>query len=190
MININNYEIFCANMSSMKKTSKDDANNEYMTESDTMVVNFDNVVKNFCKEKKISSVDSNDAMYLSDDGNITFIEFKNGFLDKKTRHKLLKKIYDSLLIFNDITGKNISYTRENISYILVYNEKKNNEQTNQKSKYCISESRDMIDKTLLGYGDEKYIKSGLEFLKGYCFKEVDTYTKSEFEELFVKKINQ
>lgn len=187
MIDINDYEIFCANMSTLKKTSKDDANNEYMTECKKTVVNFDDVVKNYCKEKKISSVDSNDAMYLSDSGNVTFIEFKNGYLDNKTRHKLLKKIYDSLLIFNDITGKNISYTKEFISYILVYNEKKNCGHTNQKSKYCVSESRDMIDKTLLEYGDEKYIKSGLEFLKGYCFKEVDTYTESEFEELFVKK---
>lgn len=35
------------------------------------------------------------------------------------------KIYDSLLIFNDIVHQNISFYRENLYFILVYNESKN-----------------------------------------------------------------
>lgn len=40
MININYFEIFQNNISSMKQTSKDDANNEYMTECNKEVVNL------------------------------------------------------------------------------------------------------------------------------------------------------
>lgn len=189
MININDFEIFQNNTSSMKQTSKDDANNEYMTECNKEVVNFDKVVKNYCGNICVSSVDSNDALIVSENGQTaTFIEFKNGYVNKKTQYKLLKKIYDSILVFTDITNKGISSTRQFLNYILVYNEEKNPDESNPKTEYRESKSRDEIDKVLLGYGNETHIKYGLEFLKGYCFKEVNTYTKSEFEELFVSNL--
>ena len=184
MIDINEYDIFRNNTSTMKQISRDDANNEYMTESTKMAVNFDKVVIDYCP-----LVDSNDALVIHTDDNIaTFIEFKNGYINKTTQHKLLKKIYDSLLIFADVTSKNISSTRNFLNYILVYNEKKNIDKTNPKTEYRESESRDEIDRILLGYGNETHIKYGLESLKGYCFKEVNTYTKSEFENLFVSNL--
>lgn len=189
MININEYDIFLNNTSSLKQTSKDTANNEYMTECNKEVINFDKVVKEYCKKICISPVGSIDALTVSEDGQTaTFIEFKNGFVDENTQYKLLKKIYDSLLILADITNKNISSTRQFLNYILVYNEEKNSNETNPKTVYRESKSRDFIDKTLLGYGEEEHIKCGLEFLKGYCFKTVNTYTEDEFEENFVKKL--
>ncbi len=189
MINVNDYEIFCKNTSTMKKASKDDTNDEYMTECDKQVVNFDRVVKNYCGDASVSSVDSNDVLIVSDDNQTaTFIEFKNGYVDKKTQYKLLKKIYDSILIFTDITNESISSTKQFLNYILVYNGEKNPDESNPKTEYRESKSRDEIDKTILGYGKETHIKYGLEFLKGYCFKEVNTYTKSEFEELFVSNL--
>lgn len=189
MIDINDYEIFKNNTSSMKQTSKDDANNEYMTECTKQVVNFDKVVKNYCGNAGISSVDSNDALIVStDDNTVTFIEFKNGYIDKKTQYELLKKIYDSMLVFTDITNESVSSTRQFLNYILVYNGEKNPDKANPKTEYRESKSRDEIDKTLLGYAKETHIKYGLEFLKGYCFKEVNTYTKSEFEELLVSSL--
>lgn len=85
MININYFKIFQNNTSSMKQTSKDDANNEYMTECNKEVVNFDKVVKNYCKNICVSPVDSNDALIVSENGQTaTFIEFKNGYVNKKT----------------------------------------------------------------------------------------------------------
>lgn len=186
MINLSDYKVFNDNISTMKQTSKDDSNNVYMTESNKQVVNFDKVVKSYCRSEHISSVDSNDALIVSPDGQTaTFIEFKNGYIDNKTQYKILKKIYDSVLVFNDITNINISLTKRILNYILVYNEDKNSNVTDLKTEYRASESRDEIDKVLLGYGNEKHIKYGLEFLKGYCFKEVNTYTKREFEELFI-----
>lgn len=190
MIEVNDYDIFRCNITSMKKASKDDANNEYMTECQKPVINFDKVVKNYCKGIHVSIVGSNDVLVIHEDGNTaTFIEFKNGRInDTGSRNEILKKIYDSLLIFSDITNKNISETRKYMNYILVYNEAKNCDAANPKTEYRECESRDEIDKILLGYGKETHIKYGLEFLKGYCFKNVNTYTKNEFEELFVKNL--
>lgn len=189
MININDYEIFQSNTSSLKQASKDDANNVYMTECDKEIINFDKVVKSYCREARVSSVDSNDALVISNDGETAvFIEFKNGYVNNKTQYKLLKKIYDSMFVFTDITNENISSTRQYLNYILVYNEEKNADESNPKTEYRESKSRDEIDRILLGYGKETHIKYGLEFLKGYCFKDVYTYTKHEFEELFVSKM--
>ena len=49
-----------------------------------------------------------------------------------------RKIYDSVLIFNDLSHSLISETREKLEYILVYNEDKiqdnNGQQNNHNSK--------------------------------------------------------
>lgn len=58
------------------------------------------------------------------------IEFKNGRITDQVNFEINKKIYDSLFILFDLkyTDKKgkvvdaISYTRENMTYILVYNE--------------------------------------------------------------------
>lgn len=173
----------------MKQTSKDITNNEYMTNCVKDVINFDEVVYSYCKKAGVSTVDSNDALVISQDGEtVTFIEFKNGYVDNKMRYKLLKKIYDSVFIFTDITKETISSTRQFLSYILVYNENNNSDKPNPKTEYRESKSRDEIDRTFLKYANEKHIKYGLEVLKGYCFKDVSTYSKSEFEELFVSTL--
>lgn len=184
MINLDDYDIFKDRdyISPLKKTSKDDANEMYMTECTEDVINFDKIVKAYCKKIHIGSIDSNDAlMAFTDDENVTFIEFKNGYIDRKHQQKLFKKIYNSILIFSDITKTTISNTRQFMNYILVYNGEKNSDNSNPKTKYRESASRDEISKTLLGYANETYIKYGLEFFKGYCFKDVKTYTKSEFK---------
>lgn len=187
----NDYEIFKKFMTTVKCTSKDSEHNEYMTECTAPAVNFDKVVKSYCKNICISTVGSNDALVFHPNDTVTFIEFKNGHINNpEQQRKLLKKIYDSIVIFTDITGKTISDTRNFLNYILVYNERKNPDNTNPKIKYRASKSRDEIDKILLGYGKETHIKYGLEFLKGYCFKEVNTYTQNEFEELYIKKLKK
>lgn len=187
MTNINIFDIFKNSTSTIRQISKDDSNNEYMTDCNLMAINFDKVSKKYCKNLSLFSVESNDALFALKNGKCTtFIEFKNGYIDKTTQYKLVKKIYDSMLVFMDVTKTNISETRDFLNYILVYNENKNAD--NPKTEYHESESRDFIDKTILEYGKEVHIKYGLDFFKGYCFKEVNTYTKKEFENLFVSKL--
>ncbi|MCI8608358.1 MAG: hypothetical protein HFE73_01790 [Firmicutes bacterium] len=96
-----------------------------------------------------------------------------------------------MLIFNDIVGKNISYTRAHLNYILVYNEKKNPKENdaNSKTKIQDSQAREAISKSVFKLAKERKILFELEKFKGYCFKDVAIYTIEEFEQEFVAKIN-
>ena len=188
MINIHLYPILNDHISTLKETSKDnhDGMVVYMTESDAEVVNFDDVKSEYVSKLSLcESPKSNDALLINSTEFATFIEFKNGKFDRQKEFSVRKKIYDSLLILTDIIGKNISFTREHLDYILVYNESKN---PDPKKAYSSSESRDLIDKTLLGFGNERLIKYGLEIFQNYCFKNVYTYTEKEFEDNFVRTL--
>lgn len=144
MIDIFEIEILKASEEELKYTSKDDANDEYMTESLRMVVNFDKVKEEYIKINNLgkSSIKSVDALVqFKNNKPIIFVEFKNGkifkkeklkngnltkkiILDPEIEQEICDKIKDSLLVFNDITKTGISYTRGNMKFILVYNEEK------------------------------------------------------------------
>lgn len=195
MIKIENFELFKNNMSTLKETSKDkhEKNNKniaYMTDSLIPVVDFDKVKEAYIKDLSLSNTPkSNDALLINCDEHLIFIEFKNGRLKKPLEQsKIRKKIYDSVLIFTDIIGRGIKYTRKNMDYILVYNEEKN-DYLNENPSTVVreSKSRDQISKKLLGLGNEHFIKFDLDMFENYCFRNVYTYTEEEFCE-FVKTI--
>lgn len=201
-------ELSCA-QESLRNTSYDREHNDYMTESNIKVIDFDKVKNNYVAYN-ISNVDphprSNDALYISKDGVWFFIEFKNGNVDDKVNFEINKKIYDSLFILFDIKfvqnkikfNNCISFTRENMNYILVYNKdiydknkktrlteiglKRQEKRLLQKSK-----SRDILKKSIMKLSGENLILFGLDHFKGYFFKNVFTYTKEEFEKEFVNK---
>lgn len=133
---------------------------------------------------------SNDALYIGKDNKIFFVEFKNGALgkNKKMIFNVYNKIYDSLLIFNDIVHQNISFCRENLYFILVYNESKNSYEE------CETKHEDspkaMIGKLIHNKAKKKFVRFGLDKFEKIYFKEVFTYTESEFENLFLTPINQ
>ena len=188
MIDINQYPILSNHISTLKETSKDDHDGTvvYMTESSAAAVNFDDVKSEYISRLSLcESPKSNDALIINSTELATFIEFKNGKFDRPKEFNVRKKIYDSMLMLTDIIDKNISFTREHLDYILVYNESKN---PDPKKAYSSSESRDLIDKTLLGFGNERLIKYGLGIFQNYCFKNVYTYTEKEFEDNFVRKL--
>lgn len=193
MINIEEYPIL-NHVVTLKRASKDENGGrvEYMTESQVGVINFDKVKEAYAKEKGLKNhPKSNDALYIQQGDNDTFIEFKNGYMEKRKGPELKEKIYDSLLILTDIIGENISYTREHLNYILVYNGVKNsdNENINPKTKVQESQAREQISKSIFDRSKGRRIDFGLDKFKGYCFKEVATYTKEEFEQEFVAKIS-
>ena len=193
MINIEEYPIL-NHVVTLKCASKDENGGrvEYMTESQVGVINFDKIKEAYAKEKGLKNhPKSNDALYIQQGGIDTFIEFKNGYMEKRKGPELKEKIYDSLLILTDIIGENISYTRKHLNYILVYNETKNSddENINVKTEVQDSQAREEISKSVFKLAKERKIRFGLERFKGYCFKEVATYTKEEFEQEFVAKIS-
>lgn len=189
----NNIPIFKDNMTTFKETSydKDGKEPRYMTNSEIQVINFDKVKNWYIKDMFLSSTPcSNDALYIGKDNKIFFVEFKNGALEKNKKmiFNVYNKIYDSLLIFNDIVHQNISFCRENLYFILVYNESKNSYEE------CETKQEDspkaMISKFIHNKAKKKFVRFGLDKFEKIYFKEVFTYTESEFENLFLTPINQ
>ena len=187
------------NTSTLEQTSEDDNNGEHMTKSQLKVINFDSVGgKKYTRNNNLSiQLKTNDVLFLHSDRRYTFIEFKNGkLLDKSNRIDIKKlkdielKILNSMFVLGDIEGKSLNTLKEITNYILVYNEDKNlpNEKNsiseignyfvNQGSSLSVGENT--LDK-------DEIICFGLEKFKDYCFKNVHTYSKEEFEEKFVKK---
>ena len=188
------------NTSTLKQTSKDDNNEEYMTESQIKVINFDSVGGDkYTRNNNLSiQLKTNDVLFLHNDRRYTFIEFKNGkLLDKSNRIDIKKlkdielKILNSMFVLGDIEGKSLNTLKEITNYILVYNEEKNS--PNEKNSiseignYFVNQGSSLsVGKNTLD--KDEIICFGLEKFKGYCFKNVHTYSKEEFEEKFVKKM--
>lgn len=186
------------NTSTLKQTSKDDNNEEYMTESTIKVINFDSVGGDkYSKNNRLNiQLKTNDVLFLHNNKKYTFIEFKNGKLLDKTNKIDIKKLKDielkilnSLFVLRDIEEKSLSSLKEITDYVLVYNEEKNtpNERNSisEIGNYFINQGDISSEKTKTE--KEEIICFGLEKFKGYCFKNVHTYSKEEFEEKFVKK---
>ncbi len=203
--------IFQNYLSTLKKTSLDKGSGQkkYMTESEMPVVDFDKVKKAYVRELRVkpkSMPCSSDALHIGKDGNISFIEFKNGKINYMQRYNIHQKIYDSLLIFGDMTGKGLSFCREHADFILVYNEMKNREEEKEeeekgetgegeagkgKSKggeqrqIQESDSRVAIGKYFSRKGKKNFVRFDLEKFENFYFKNVFTFTEKEFEDEFV-----
>lgn len=194
LVNLVNHKIFLSNIATLKSVSQDKHDlktaPEFMTESMCQVIDFDAVKEEYIKKLRLAETpSSNDALFICENGRLVFIEFKNGYMDKKKQFEVQKKIYDSILIFSDITDMGISFTRDQMDYILVYNEIKNSvPPVNLKTHVRDSKSRDQIAKEFSCFGHRPYIKFGLEIFKNYCFNSVHTYTEKEFNEHFIKNI--
>ncbi len=176
MIIIENNELLLKHMSNLKETSKDDhgEGETYMTYCEYPAVNFDKVKDEYITGLHISeNPRSNDALLITPDNKSFFIEFKNGYMDNKKIFDVKGKIYESLPILTDIIGKGISYTRNELGYILVYNGVKNDPSID-------------IKKHIAGKAKAELIRFDLERFKNFFFKDVHTYTETEFEEFLVK----
>lgn len=195
---------FCKDMdisnlfSDFSKTSYDDNNKEIFIDSNDRCIDFDKVKEYYFKkhntkhqiihERKnhgskyiyMREYSSNDAVKVFN-GMDYFIEFKNQ--DKPKMSKIYSKIKDSLLIYMDIFDENLSYTRENLGYILVYNPKKD---INDKSGLGQYEEYDKLQNKFKSLAKEKVDKFGLKSnLEEFYFKDVIVLSKNEFE----RKIN-
>lgn len=104
----------------LKATSYDSKNEEYMTDSSLSVVDFDKFKEEYLRErgKPITMAYSADA--LSMDGEYSYlIEFKNGEIDPI---QIRDKLKDSVMMLCDEWKKTTTDTRKEIRFVLVYNE--------------------------------------------------------------------
>lgn len=183
-----NVEIFRRNMDSLKETSKDTDSEEikYMTGSEIKVVNFDKVMLNYIEGMKLAYTPcSNDALFISKEDEYYFVEFKNGVLKKDKVFEVYNKIYDSLLVFNDIIDKNISFCREHVHFILVYNESKNPQ---EEAMFQGNNAKASIGKYISKKAKMEYVRFGLDRFKKIYFRNVFTYTEKEFEKKFLSEM--
>ncbi len=185
----------------LKELSKDNTNSEYMTESPEIAIDFDKVKDVYIKDiHPKSKPASNDALKYIDD-QFYFIEFKNGNIANVKN--IRDKIFESLLMFLDITDKTISYTRDKGNYILVYNYERSKEYIEQQIE---KRSKGSFDKRLDSYEVQdspsynEFLKNvanlakydidllGLEasFTRMY-FNTVKIYNKREFKTKFIGK---
>lgn len=185
-IHYNSIKVLKDNVSTFKETSKDTDSELpiYMTDSEIEVFNFDKVKECYIKGMKLSYTPcSIDALYIGKDGQLYFVEFKNGVMKKDKVFNVYNKIYDSLLIFNDILCKNVSFCRENVNFILVYNESKNPNKSNEINHG--DSAKATISKYFYAKAHKKYVRFDLERFKTLYFRDVFTYTESEFNDIFL-----
>lgn len=176
---------FKKNITTFKETSRDssESNDVYMTQSQIEVVNFDNVKSEYIRNLKLTKTPlSSDALFIKSKNEIYFVEFKNGKISKKVIYNVYNKIYDSLLIYMDIIEKNISFCRENVNFILVYNESKNPKEPQDSAKASIG-------KHFANKAKKKYVRFDLQQFERLYFHEVNTYTEEEFEHQFLENLN-
>lgn len=161
-------------LTTLKETSKDEDNAEYMTESTYPAVNFD-CFKSGYDSNKFCGFRSNDALLIPPDCNnkFVFIEFKNGGIERNITDttEIVEKIYESLFVFNEVKKKNISFDKFHVVYVLVYNEEKN-------SLYALNSHSAKNAR-------KKYIIPQLDRYK-ILFSDFFTMTKSEFCEVTTK----
>lgn len=186
MINWKKYKIFSDNISTLKEISKDDSKKDdihYMTESLKEAVNFDDVKTVYTNGLQLSeeTAASVDGIFEAGD-RLVFVEFKNGDMGNQKR-KVKDKIRDSLLLFCDVTGKQIADTREWMEFVLVYNINKN-PIPNQLARERVQESQSRVDiaKYFTAKAQKEFIRFDLEKFKTLYFKEVHTYSEDEFKE--------
>ena len=167
----------------LKQTSEDINNttsDKYMTSCETSVVNFDRFKNNFVRNMKlIESPKSCDALYKDAADEYFLIEFKNGVIEAKKNYEIKVKIFESLLLLSEKFSKTIEFTRNNLVFILVYNENvvHGPDQFEDTGINAIQDS-------LFNLARIHKIRFGLHRFKKLYFKEVYTYSKSEFETNF------
>lgn len=179
---------------SIKRCSCDDSqsdNKKFMTECELPATDFDTVKGSYAKSLGLNKgiIRSVDALMRNEQTKTDFlIEFKNGKIVAKKRElieeddelisEIKEKVRDSLLIYNDLSKTFISNTRNNVVLIVVYNEEKNPN---------VSESQQAIHKAVMSRAEEEIVRFKLSNFKKIYFKEVHTYTETQFKEFLSKE---
>lgn len=200
MISLKDNHIFSQNYTTLKKASINNASSKkdsYMTECEFKVVDFDKVKESYIKGLKLQETPSSNDCLLEFDNELYFIEFKDGNM-KDEIHKVRRKIFESLLIFSDITTTSISYTRKNVNYILVYNKIKSKEFIQKRRDKKLGKTEVQESSSLKNFSNmlselSNYNMDIFELKKSFCpiyFKNVFTYDKEQFNNKFVPRLEE
>lgn len=169
---LESYQIFQNHQASLSEISKDDHNGvnaAYMTDCKYPAVSFDDVKREYCNKHGLSDHRSSsvDAL-LENHGDVVFIEFKNGDF---TSNEVKEKGNESMMIFCDVIGTNISDTRKFTDFILVYNETVKPLRPEQEKA-----------KRMAKLSKEPYVRFGMNKHEGLCFRNIRTLDRHEFKD--------
>lgn len=155
----------------LKQTSYDDAKKEYMTESEYPVIDFDAVKEAYLLNKgaKIEELKSADAL-VNCAQKIVFIEFKNGSM-KHEKKGVKEKMKDSMFILADLLDCTIDYVRNNVAFVLVYNNSKN-----CRSSPAMDTLADIVAKI----GHDRICRFGFDNYRELYFGKIVTYNDEQF----------
>ncbi len=172
----------------LRDLSKDESNDEYMTDINVIVTKFDCVKDKFVEANHINSPSSVDALYKY--GDVYYlIEFKNQKEESVDKYELHKKLYDSVIILSHIYNISMSKIKEKCIYIVVYSKEKNkNINVNGKQDIENSENYNNLKETAKKH-NKNIISFGLSIYKGFLCKKIYTLTKEEFNYNFQEHLN-
>jgi hypothetical protein len=167
----------------LQKTSEDTSKSEYMTSSHKMVINFDRFKNDFVKDMALTQTPlSCDVLYMSSAHKLFLVEFKNGEIGPKENYEIKTKIFESLLMLLERTGETITFTRRNLTFILVYNET-----IPHGIKQFEDTAKNTLQNKIFNLAGSHIIRFGLHRFKKLYFYDVYTYSKTEFESEFVSQ---
>ena len=195
----------------LSATSHDANHIRYLTSCEKEAIDFDKVKDVYHDSSGHNGhyLTSADALAFIKNHHV-FIEFKSGTVKGQTKSNVCMKMRDSLLIYCDIEQKYFSYVRENVDFILVYDQKSNDKSIKhyiKNAKCCTSndcgvaynEERTSTDEYVGQPGKYSYSKNsigkhlaslaggtfklfGLGFYEGVLYKNVYTFNEEEFNE--------
>jgi hypothetical protein len=114
-----------------------------------------------------------DALCMTSPNEFFLIEFKNGKIDDLKNHEIKVKIFETLLILTEKLDKTIQFTRENVTFVLVYNED--------------AAPKFYIHRNVFSHTNNFKVDMGLGRFEKIYFKAVNVYSKAEFESHFVSR---
>lgn len=121
---LSNGPAFSNHIETLEELSRDDSHDHAVTGAQTKAIGFDRVRNEYVAPLKLrNGPNSMDAICVftdDEDSSLAFIEFKNGKLYKRDAFEIRKKIYDILLIFQDLTGIGLATLRAHATCILAY----------------------------------------------------------------------
>ncbi len=182
----------------LKQTSLDNSQivdgkriKQYLTESTVDSANFDSFKNKFCRQfsPALQNIRSVDALISSNQG-CCLVEFKNGYFDISQLHS---KIFDSFIMYCEVMNVTASQTRECLDFVLVYNREKFRtekvESNGLKDTVPFSISYEKMKNNLGNLAKKTITDLGLEKYRTFCFRNVYTFDKEEFNDFLEKNYN-
>ena len=159
------------------------ADDKYMTLCEAYAVNFDKFKNHTFKKMNLGVFPKScDALYRNQYGAYFLVEFKNGIIEVKKNYEIKIKIFESLLMLTERFSQTADFMRNNLTFILVYND-----DVEHGKKEFENTGLTKLGSSLSKLSHGHMVRFGLQYFEKLYFKDVYTYSKSEFEAQFVSK---